>query len=198
MKIFIKPDPFKLLAILLLILIIVGCKKHSDEVRDPFTNEQMGWINNLKNPKYRCITKSTNSQGNVIAIDTVVSETEYYYQKSSTIQNDEYSITYYWGYYRFWLGYINTEQNSVFYNLDIDADNINTFQAILRRNTDYIDINKYSSDTTLIDGVLYHDVFKIDNLTEYSPIAIKKIYFKKGIGYLYLEQFNGNNATIIQ
>ena len=190
----------KIITIFFIIFILIACKKrHPDEFREPFTEEQMGWISNLENPKYKCITKSTNSQGDtIITIDTVLSKAGFNYEKTSVIQNDEYLITYYEGHYVFYLSYNTLINDFVFYNLEIEINNLNDFQAILNYNVFHNNITFSKVDTAFINGICYNEVYKIENFDPNCPEKLKKAYFKRGIGFLYLEKYNGSNATLIE
>ncbi|MFZ4402305.1 MAG: hypothetical protein ACOYO1_19905 [Bacteroidales bacterium] len=199
---FIKPkfdlNFFTLFIIIAFIVFSIGgCKKdNSAETRDVFTSDQLGWINNVVKPKYRCITKSKDTQGNIITTsDTIEAYTKMTnYQMSTT--SGKY-VSYYEGSFYFSVGYINTESDTVIYTIIIDINNINEFIVKLSQIYSY-DITHFRSDTCNINGVLYYDVYKLKDLTAYSPESTIKIYFKKGIGFLYLEKANGNNATMIQ
>lgn len=179
--------------------VIESCKKHPNVVREPFTEEQFGWINNMENPKYKCLTKSANSKGDtVFNIDTIASRAGFNYEKISELQNDEYSITYYKGHYVFYLGYKTSINNFVFYNLEFEINNLNDFQVIINYNVYYYNITFSKADTAFIDGTNYNDVYKIENFNPNCPENLKKVYFKKNLGIIYLEQFNGNKATLIE
>lgn len=189
-----------LFSLLLLSISISGCKKeHPAETREVFTSDQLGWIINKINPKYRCVTKTTNLQGNIItSIDTIDSEAGGgYYQTNGTDDYDQYVINYYTGGFSFKLAYIIAGIDSVYYNLYLEINNRNNFQARLIDYPNFYYLTQFQTDTATIDGVIYHDVYKIYE-GAYLPQSITKVYFKKGIGYLYLEQANGNNATLIQ
>jgi len=185
---------FSLLIGLLLLLLpnISGCKKdRSFTERPPFTEDQSGWINNKVNPYYRCVSKTTNIQGDTIfVIDTVQSYTKIgNHQIFST--NDDDNISYYEGYYNFSIGY-----NNVGYSLSIEINNEYDFYVKLKGN--YYDIFSCTIDTADINGVLYNNVYKYENLIIPYQKSNVKIYFKKNTGFLYLEQVNGNNQTMLQ
>ena len=203
---FIKPKfdlkVFTLCIILYLTtFLIVGCKKHDNENHDPFTSDQLSWVKNNEKPKYRCIKKIKDSQGNInLKIDTVESQTKIYNYRTSEVIADEYVINYYYGAYYFWLGNVNEpsglDTNS--YSLDLEINNKNDFIVILTEIKTYYNINKIIPKTVTINGVSYNEIYVIEGLPAFFQNSIVKIYFKKGIGYLYLEQANGNNATMIQ
>lgn len=185
---------FKIITIFFIIFILVACKKrHPDEFREPFTEEQMGWINNLENPKYKRVVKITDSTGDtILKVDTLIAQTRQIIFDRNDVMNDEYIIFYYTGYYECGLGKIDeTDLNLSFYST-INTENQYDFVARLY---DYygVDLLKVAPDTAMINGKLYNDVYKMKNC-QYN---YKYIYFKKNLGFLYLEKLNGNNATII-
>jgi len=181
----IKKHTFTILSILLLSVFIASCSKDDGIARPPFTTDQLGWINNLVNPKYRCVTKTINTQGDtIITIDTLVAHTNTTnYLLNGTISGD--NIAYYEGCFYFTL----------WYSINIDINNYSDFIAKLTVHNTY-DITHYSTDTAMINGNIYHDVYKFSNLPPQN--YFKNLYFIKNIGFLYLEQANGNYATIIQ
>ncbi|MCX6232167.1 MAG: hypothetical protein NTZ33_11555 [Bacteroidetes bacterium] len=193
-KILILLGDFTLLIGILLLLLpyISGCKKdRSFTERPPFTEDQLGWINNKVNPKYRCIAKTTNTQGDsIIVIDTVVSNTKII-NKQYFSTNDDDNISYYEGYFYFGIGYINAG-----YGLSIEINNEYDFYVKLKGN--FYDNFSYTIDTANINGVLYTNVYKFENLIIPYQKSNVKIYFKKNIGFLYVEQVNGNNQTMLQ
>ena len=172
-------------------LVFESCKKpHPDEFREPLTEDQLAWIYNKENPKYRCEYLDTNH--NIISIDTISSSTWTSYSDYSDLCGDEYTIYYYKANYSFGLGRPELEFDPDAYYLNIIINNQNDFIVELDI-INLFNITNINVDTITLNGRYYENVFKFENIDFF-----KKIFFKKGIGFLYLEQNNGNNATLIE
>ncbi len=170
-------------------LVFESCKKpHPDVIREPFTSEQLGWIYNKEKPKYRCVYLDANH--NIISIDTISSSTWTSYSDYSDLCGDEYTIYYYKANYSFWLSRSELEFDPDAYYLNLEINNQSDFAVNI--NETATDLQKLTADTALVNGILYSEVYKI-SYNEY-----KHIYFKKGTGFLYLEKYNGSNATLIE
>ena len=194
-----KTNCLGLITILLFFIFINGCSKHDNVVHPPFTADQLGWINNATSLKYRCVTKTTDTQGNIITtIDTVVSQTEYHSHQEKIYNEDpEYSMQYYTGRYSFWIAHINVGIDTISYSFNIEINNCSDFVVKLTVLYSY-DITYYNTDTVMINGILYNDVYKLENFIVNGFQPIIKIFFKKGVGPIYLEKSNGDNASISQ
>lgn len=181
-----------LILIVFTALVFESCKKqHPDEFREPFTDEQLAWINNKTNPKYRCISNTVDSLGNNIeVIDTIISNTYQVVYELEDVVNDEYLIKYYNGEFYLWFSNLIKNLSSNF-SIEIVINNAENFNAKLFYTLRY-DITNFKTDTALVNGILYNEVYKI------SDYGYKHIYFKKGTGFLYLEKFDGSNATLIE
>ena len=180
----------KLILVLMIFaaFVLESCKKpHPDVIREPFTTEQLGWIINLSAPVYKVISFATDINDSVITrINTVYSTTSSYTALDEELVGEDYSEKWYEGIYKttIIIDYLN-----VFIS-DVNINNRNSFVVNINE-TEY-DLQKLTTDTALVNGILYSEVYKISD-NEY-----KHIYFKKGIGFLYLEKYNGSNATLIE
>ena len=185
-----------LILIIFAAFVFESCKKpHPDVIREPFTDEQMGWINNKTNPKYKCISNTVDSFGNNIeVIDTIISNTYQVVYEQEDVVNDEYLINYYNGEFYLWFSNSNKELSNYF-SIEIVINNAENFNAKLFYALRY-DITNIKTDTALINNIVYQDVIKIIGLS--NVVNFEKIYFKKNLGFLYLEKPNGNNATLIE
>ena len=186
---------FKIITIFFIILVLVACKKrHPDEFREPFTDEQMEWINNFENPKYKRVLKVKDSTGDtIIKVDTMISNTRKIVNKNDDVIEDEYIISHYTGFYEFQLGSgYDSDLNLGFYS-KINISNYDNFIVRLLDDYNGLEILKIIPDTAMINGKLYNDVYKMENCQS----TFRYIYFKKEIGFLYMEKVNGNNITFI-
>jgi hypothetical protein len=174
-----------------------SCKKpHPNEFRDPFTADQLHWINtSIANPKYRVSTKELDTTGNQITIiDTIEAQTESKTNQTSSVIGDEYAIYYYHGLYEFLL----TVNDTNTFDANIEIDNESDFTIKIMIYSDSYNIASYQPDSAKINGVVYTDVYKLTNLPAYSSNNLAKLYYKKGMGFIYFEKFNGSTAEIIQ
>lgn len=177
-----------LILIIFTALLLESCKKHPDVIREPFTDEQLMWIYNRENPKYRCEYLDANH--NIISIDTLSSSTWTSYSDYSDLCGDEYTIYYYKANYSFGLGRPELEFDPYAYYFNLEINNQSDFAVNI--NETATNLQNLTTDTALVNGILYNEVYKI------SDYGYKHIYFKKGIGFLYLEKFDGSNATLIE
>ena len=191
-----------LLLFCLLIPFYFSCKKdsHPDETRPPFTTDQLQWIQCLQNPKYKVITYTKDSLGSIIktSIDTLLSHNNTQIDETQDPIGDEYRITYYKGEYEFSVTKPNVPDPD-FLHAEININNKFDFSVMFTIDIDDHSINGTEEfDTANINGVLYQNVYKFKNLPMHSFPTITKCYYKKGIGFLYLEQSTGRIATLIQ
>ena len=170
--------------ILLLVIFIYGCKKNpSDIKREPFTSDQLQWIQNPEKPKFKVVTKKNNIINSIDTIETkTVTET---HQEKASSPYQLSNLYYYQGSYD--LKFVN------FYNFFVKASlNINNENGFVVSANNYFPIidsrapstNITNPDTAKIDGLIYNDVYKLINL---GP-SNYKTYFKKGVGFLYFEK----------
>jgi hypothetical protein len=162
-------------------------KQHPDVIREPFTMEQLTWINNHSAPVYKVVSFALNSNDSIITrVNTVKSTTTSYTDLANELVGEDYSEKWYEGIYKttMIIDYLNVFVSAVLIN------NRNSF--VVSINETETDLQKLTTDTALVDGILYNEVYKI------SDYGYKHIYFKKGIGFLYLEKYDGSNATLIE
>lgn len=161
--------------------LLSGCKKNPfDTYRDEFTNEQLLWIQNSDNPKYRVITEK--SKFLVISRDTVLVST----QTNKNVGQIKHvgaksfgNLYYYEGFYE--LAFVN------FFNFFLEAtvkiDNQLEFNASMCNSK--LDVNNMP-DTALVAGVLHNNIYKC-KYSWYQGMQYQ-MYFKKGIGFIYFEK----------
>ena len=169
-------------------------KSHPNENRDPFTEDQLQWIECIENPSYKVSTKELDTAGNEITVvDTLVANTNSGTSQMSDVINDEYVIRYYSGSYQFQLGF----GDSSFYSI-IKINNEFEFTSIIYLNVVDNVITNYNTDTAKINNTVFTNVYKFENLPNPYSADIAKCYYKKGMGFLYFEKTNGDKAEIIQ
>jgi len=187
--------------LLLLAFLIYWCachKSHPNENRDPFTEDQLQWIECIENPSYKVSTKELDTAGNEITVvDTLIANTNSGTSQTSDVINDDYAIYYYCGSYQFFLGKAISGDTNVF-TATIEIDNEFDFAVKIRINIDIYNILPYQPDTAKINDIVYTDVFKLVNLPIHFPQSITECYYKKGLGFIYFKKSNGNTAEIIQ
>jgi hypothetical protein len=187
-----------LILIIFTAFVFESCKKrHPDEFREPFTNEQLGWINNLENPVYRRVLKTTDSIGNTIyKIDTLKSRSEKKVYFMNDVINDEYIINYYEGNYSVELGINPIEFNTSFIT-SILINNYPDFKAEITAKYIYR-VSNYQTQSIQLNNVIYDNVYVIENVKDTLSESIKKLVYKKELGFIYMEKVNGNNITLIE
>ena len=167
--------------------VIESCKKHPNVVREPFTDEQLAWINNHSAPVYKVVSFALNNNDSIITrVNTVNSTTTSYTDLTNELVGEDYSEKWYEGIYKttIIIDYLNVFVSAVLIN------NRNSF--LVNINETATDLQKLTTDTALVNGILYNEVYKINDC------GYKHIYFKKGTGFLYLEKFDGSNATLLE
>ena len=188
---------FKIITIFFIIFILVACKKpHPDEFREPFTEEQMGWISNLENPKYKRVLKISDSIGNTIyKIDTLKSRSEKKVYFMNDVINDEYIINYYEGNYSVELG-INPIESNTSFIASILINNYPDFKAEITAKYIY-QLSNYQTQSIQLNNEIYDNVYVIENNRDTLSESIKKLVYKKEIGFVYIEKNNGNSIILI-
>lgn len=187
-------NKYILLILIFFTIILISCRKEFNYTdRPPFTSDQLGWINTIPNPSYRCVYKNITNQGDtIITSDTLTADIRVYNNAASTTEGE--LINYYTGDLYFWLGHINTPSglDPDSYSVNVDINNLYDFTVIFSELRS-VNISHYNTDTAFVSGKLYSDVYKVLNLG-----SIKKVFFKKEIGLLYIEKTNGNYATLLK
>ena len=187
-----------LILIVFTAMLFESCKKqHPDVIREPFTEEQMRWINNLENPKYKRVVKISDSLGNTLyKIDTLQSRSEKKVYYMNDVINDEYIINYYEGNYSVELGINLVEFNTSFIS-SILINNYPDFKAEITAKYIYL-VSNNQTQSIQLNNVIYNNVYVIENVKDTLSESIKKLVYKKEIGFLYMEKNNGNNITLIE
>ena len=184
---------------LITILIIAGfisCKKQQPDVyKDPFTSDQLKWVNNIQNPIYKVITKTTDSSG--IRIDTITSTTNNRVDYTNNLINDDYTIFYYSGQYR--VSIYKEVLNPIYsYWTNISLEISNEYDFGITIDPSYNYKTNLPTDTATVNGIFYNDVYDFANAGYFSASIYKKLYFRKGVGFIYIEKTDGSKAIMLQ
>ena len=183
---------FKLLTILVLIIVgFTNCDKNVTDFHQPaFTNDQLSWVNNLKNPIYKIVSKSEDTT--LIRIDTVVSQSsiEIFHLRENSYDNS--SLYYDEGHYSFSV-YKSVTAPPYIIGTSFNIDISNRYGFDLTLNYLHYYNATFSQDTATINGKFYNDLY---NLT-FACIGFKKVYFRKGIGFVYIERSQGSTYTML-
>lgn len=204
----------KNITILFIAVFIFGCKKKPIKC-DPFTSEQLEWLQNLETAKYKVVAQNKTSYTQYM--DTINAFGSQKIEEKSrnrtsgmneTLDRDQY-VYYYEGtyiltftnFYNVFVPpgiYINNAGCATSHRDKEKGDyrvhgDVEIYQLVNKEELKYIE-----PDTALIDGVLYFGVYKM-TIPRYS--ATYKHYFQKGTGFIYVERDSGNyiySASLIQ
>jgi len=171
------------LIVLFIAISIYGCKKAFDTHQPAFTAEQLEWIQNIENPKYRVIMQKEPT----IVIDTIITSaiTEVYEIKGSGDLYLPGNNYYFSGYYT--LKFANFHQFNAGLSVAINNVSVNFFNVSIFNG----DPRTKVTDTASINGVVYDKVYKlVSNWSNRNTGVVfkEKVYFKKGLGFIYFSK----------